>query len=54
MESQTFANVFDALADTPEESANLQARATLVRELLALVAKEGWTQTEAAKRCGVT
>jgi predicted XRE-type DNA-binding protein len=54
MESQTFANVFDALADTPEESANLQARATLVRELSALVAKEGWTQTEAAKRCGVT
>ena len=51
---QTFTNVFDALADTPQESANLQARAALVRELSALVRREGWTQAEAAKRCHVT
>ena len=54
MEHQTFANVFDALADTPEESANLQARSSLMRELSALVAAQGWTQAEAAKRCNVT
>lgn len=54
MESQTFANVFDALADTPEEAANLTARSTLMRELSELIKSEGWTQAEAAKRCGVT
>ena len=54
MEHQTFANVFDALADTPEESANLQARSSLMHELSALVAAQGWTQAEAAKRCNVT
>lgn len=54
MESQTFTNVFDALANTPEEAANLTARATLVRELSKLIVREGWTQTEAARRCGVT
>ncbi|MBV5299587.1 MAG: helix-turn-helix domain-containing protein [Rhodoferax sp.] len=54
MQSQTFTNVFDALANTPEEAANLTARATLMRELAALIAREGWTQTEAARRCGVT
>jgi predicted XRE-type DNA-binding protein len=54
MQSQTFTNVFDALANTPEEAANLTARATLMRELAALIAHEGWTQTEAARRCGVT
>ena len=54
MQSQTFANAFDALADTPEAAANLQARAALVRALSALVASEGWTQADAAARCGVT
>ncbi|MBK9348050.1 MAG: hypothetical protein IPN06_17430 [Burkholderiales bacterium] len=33
--AQTTTNVSDALADTPEESANLQARSTLMRELSA-------------------
>ncbi|WP_298233592.1 XRE family transcriptional regulator [uncultured Azohydromonas sp.] len=54
MEVQTFSNVFDALADTPEEAANLRVRAELARALSALVASEGWTQAEAARRCGVT
>ncbi len=53
-EAQTFASAFDALADTPQEAANLRARAELMRALSALVAREGWTQTEAARRCGVT
>lgn len=53
-QSQTFADAFDALADTPEEAANLRARADLMQALSDLVAAEGWTQTEAARRCGVT
>lgn len=51
---QSFASVFDALADTPAEAANLRARADLARELAALVAARGWTQAEAARQCGVT
>ena len=54
MSEQTFGSVFDALADTPEEAANLKARAELMRALSSLVAREGWTQAEAAHRCGVT
>jgi predicted XRE-type DNA-binding protein len=53
-QKQTFANVFDALADTPQEGANLRARAELARALSALVEAKGWTQAEAARRCGVT
>jgi predicted XRE-type DNA-binding protein len=51
---QTFGPAFDALADTPEAAANLRARAELVRALEVLIAREGWTQADAAKRCGVT
>ncbi len=54
VETVSFASVFDALADTPEEAANLRARAELARALVALVASQGWTQTEAARQCGVT
>ena len=53
-QNQTFSNVFDALADTPQEAANLLARAELARALSALVAANGWTHAEAARRCGVT
>jgi predicted XRE-type DNA-binding protein len=53
-DAQTFTDAFDALADTPEEAANLRARADLMEALSAMVAAEGWTQTEAARRCGVT
>ena len=53
-QTQTFSSAFDALADTPREAANLRARAELARALSALVSANGWTQAEAAQRCGVT
>ncbi|MFN3884194.1 MAG: helix-turn-helix domain-containing protein [Rhodocyclaceae bacterium] len=53
-ESQAFASVWDAVADTPEEAANLRARCDLMREISRIVAENGWTQLEAAKRCGIT
>ncbi len=49
-----FANVWDALADTPEEAANLTLRSDLMDEIEAIIKTNGWTQKEAAKRCGVT
>ena len=52
--SATYASVWDALADTPEQAANLQARADLMRQLAELIQAAGWKQVEAAERCGVT
>ena len=52
--SDTYASVWDALADTPEQAANLQARADLMRQIAELIEAEGWKQVEAAERCGVT
>lgn len=54
MTPETFNSVFDALADTPEQAANLRARSELAHALRALVQRQGWTQMEAAKHCGVT
>ena len=50
----TYATVWDALADTPEQAANLQARADLMRQIAELIQAEGWKQVEAAERCSVT
>ena len=54
LKTEEFANVWDALADTPEESANLTLRSELMTRIEAIVKKNRWTQAEAAKRCGVT
>jgi predicted XRE-type DNA-binding protein len=51
---KTYATVWEALADTPEQAANLQARADLMRQIAELIQAEGWKQVEAAERCGVT
>ncbi|MCA3241919.1 MAG: XRE family transcriptional regulator, partial [Rubrivivax sp.] len=51
---ESFASVWDALADTPEQAANLRARSELMRQITAIVKESNWTQTEAAQRCGVT
>jgi len=54
LEMQEFANVWDAIADTPEEAANLTLRSELMDEIEQIIKKNGWTQKEVAKRCGVT
>lgn len=51
---QTYASVWEALADTPEDAANLRARADLMRQIAEVIAANGWKQIEAAERCGVT
>ena len=50
----TYASVWDAIADTPEQAANLHARAELMQKIAALLKQNAWTQAEAANRCGVT
>jgi predicted XRE-type DNA-binding protein len=51
---ESYASVWDALADSPGQAANLRARAELMRQITALVQRQGWTQAEAAQHCGVT
>jgi Uncharacterized conserved small protein len=51
---ETFASVWDAIADTPEQAANLRARAELMQQIVAIISASGWKQSEAAERCGVT
>ena len=50
----TYASVWDAIADTPEEAANLRVRSELMEQIAAIVKESGWTQAEAAARCGLT
>ena len=51
---ESYASVWDALADTQEQAANLKARAELMQKLAARLQQHSWTQAEAASRCGVT
>jgi predicted XRE-type DNA-binding protein len=52
--AKTYPSVWDAIADTPGQAANLRARAKLMHKIAAIVEEGKWTQTEAAARCGVT
>jgi predicted XRE-type DNA-binding protein len=54
MENERFDNVWDALCDTPEESANMTMRSNLLIALQQKVKSWEVTQTEAARRLGVT
>jgi predicted XRE-type DNA-binding protein len=49
---ETCASVWDAIADTPEEAANLGARAELTQKIAARLKQHELTQAEAASRCG--
>jgi len=51
---ETFNSVWDAIADTPQQAANLQARAELMRQIAAIIKDSDWKQADAATHCGVT
>lgn len=51
---EQYASVWDAISDTPEQAANLRARSEIMRKISDIVKESGWTQAEAAARCGVT
>lgn len=42
--SKTYASVWDAIADTPQQAANLRVRAELMQQIAELVEGKGWTQ----------
>jgi predicted XRE-type DNA-binding protein len=52
--TETFNSVWDAIADTPEQAANLQARAELMLQITAIIKTKDWKQADAATHCGVT
>ncbi len=54
MTSKTYASVFDAIADTPQEAVNLRLRAELMHRIEKWIERKGWSQKEAAERSGVT
>ena len=52
--AETFQSAFDALANTPAESANMKARAELLSALRLHVRSWGLPQAAAATRLGIT
>jgi predicted XRE-type DNA-binding protein len=54
IETKTFNSVWDAIADTPEQAANLQARAELIQKITIIINANDWKQADAAAHCGVT
>ena len=51
---ETYASVWDAIADTPAEAHNLKLRSELMGQITAIITSRGWSHNEAAMRCGVT
>jgi predicted XRE-type DNA-binding protein len=54
IETRTFDNVFDALADTPAEAANMKVRADLLAAVIERVKSWHVSQEAAAARLGIT
>ena len=54
MPSKRYASVFDAIADTQQEAVNLRLRAEVMQRIAQRIERKGWTQSDAAERCGIT
>lgn len=54
MSDEGFASVWDAIEDTPSEAENMKLRSGLMMALEEHISGQGWSQTEAASRLGVT
>lgn len=54
VKGEKFDSVWDAIAETPEEAANLRVRGELMDKISAVIVEKGWSQMEAAEQCGVT
>jgi predicted XRE-type DNA-binding protein len=54
MSKKRFANVWDAIEDTPAQAENMKLRSALMRALKDHIARSELSQSEAAKLLGVT
>ena len=52
--TEGYDNIWDAITDTPGESANMQVKTDLMRQIVAIIKKNNWKQVEAAQHCGIT
>ena len=53
-DQQRFANVWDAIEDTPEEAENMKLRSILITALKSHISRTGMSQAQAAKFFGLT
>ena len=54
MKNKKFASVWDAIEDTPAAAENMKLRSVLMMTLKDHIVRAGLSQTQAAKRFGVT
>jgi len=54
MTGERFASVWDAIEETPAQAENMKLRAALMSALDHHMRRQGWSQSEAAQRLGVT
>jgi len=54
MSEGRFTSVWDAIEDSPAAAENMKLRSTLMMALEAHIRAQGWTQSAAARRFGVT
>lgn len=54
MSNETFASIWDAIEDAPEQATNMKLRSSLMMALQEYVTQEGLSQSQAAKLFGVT
>lgn len=54
MNTQTFSSVWEAIEDTSQQAANMQARSALMMALENIIIQKSMTQQEAAKFFSVT
>jgi predicted XRE-type DNA-binding protein len=52
--TDNYGRVWDVIADTPEEAANLRLRSQSMDRISAIVEESGWSPLAAANHCGVT
>jgi len=54
MSDERFSSVWDGIEDTPAEAENMKLRSALMIALKDQIERQGWSQSEAARRFGVT
>jgi predicted XRE-type DNA-binding protein len=54
MNDKSFASIWDAIEDTPAQAENMKLRSALMIALKDRIAREGLSQSQAAKLLGVT
>ncbi|HLB57024.1 MAG TPA: helix-turn-helix transcriptional regulator [Coxiellaceae bacterium] len=51
---KSYKNVWDAIADSSIEAANLQAKCELMRQIVKIIESKKWTQAQAATHCDIS